>query len=252
MCGPVPYHHPRSEFPVFATRFRTSRARRLGTLAAVSGVLLTVAGPAFAHVTVSPTTAAQGSTVELTFKVPNEESKANTVEVQIQIPTDHPIAQALARPVPGWTISEKIITLAKPLVTDDGTFTQAVSEITWSGGSIAPGQYQDFAVSADPLPKYTTQLVFKAVQTYSNGDVIRWIDLTQAGQPAPDHPAPVLTLTAASDTSTAATTTTVASVSSSSSDGTARALAIAGLAVAVVSLVGVGLLLARTRRGSTS
>ena len=55
----------------------------------------------------------------------------------MQIPTDHPIAQFLVKPVPGWTASVKTITLAKPLVTDDGQFTQAVSEVIWSGGQIA-------------------------------------------------------------------------------------------------------------------
>jgi uncharacterized protein YcnI len=52
----------------------------------------------------------------------------------MQIPTDHPVAQLLVEPVPGWTISIRTITLAKPLITDDGQFTQAVSEVIWSGG----------------------------------------------------------------------------------------------------------------------
>ena len=97
------------------------------------------------------------------------------------MPTDHPIAQFLVKPVPGWTVSVKTVTLAKPIVTDDGSFATAVSEVTWTGGKILPGQYQDFSVSADPLPSGISQLVFKAVQTYSNGDVVRWIDLPQAG-----------------------------------------------------------------------
>lgn len=166
------------------------------TMATVAIVAVT-ALPASAHVTVSPTSLPKGSTGELTFKVPNEESKATTTEVQLQIPTDHPIAQVLPRQLPGWTVTVKTTTLATPLKTDDGTFTTAVSEIDWTGGTIPVGQYQDFQISVDPLPTDTAQLVFKAVQTYSNGDIVRWIDLTQPGQPAPDHPAPVLTLTAA-------------------------------------------------------
>jgi uncharacterized protein YcnI len=156
-----------------------------------------LAGTAFAHVTISPGSAPQGSTAELTFRVPNEESTADTVELQVEVPTDHPIAQFLVEPVPGWTISVRTVKLAKPLVTDDGSFSTAVSEVTWTGGKILPGQYQDFSVSADPLPAGVSQLAFKAIQTYSNGDVVRWIDLPQAGQPAPEHPAPVLTLTPA-------------------------------------------------------
>lgn len=165
--------------------------------ATAAAVVATTALPASAHVSISPTSLPKGSTGELTFKVPNEESNATTTEVQLKIPTDHPIAQVLPRQIPGWTVSVKTTALATPLKTDDGTFTTAISEIDWTGGTIPVGQYQDFQISVDPLPTDTNQLVFKAVQTYSNGDIVRWIDLTQPGQPDPEHPAPVLTLTAA-------------------------------------------------------
>ena len=240
-------------------RFGVPARRRAATVGALTLAGLAVAATASAHVTVSPTSLPQGSTAELTFKVPNEESKANTVELQLQIPTDHPIAQVLAKPVPGWTISVHTVTLAKPLTTDDGTFTTAVNEIDWTGGTIQPGQYQDFQISVDPLPSDTTQLVFKAVQTYSNGDVVRWIDLSTGSDPDPDHPAPVLTLTpasaSASGTSSAAasapaTTAVPTATASSSSDG----LGIAGL---VLGAIGAGcgiaaLLFVRKTRRSES
>jgi len=203
---------------------RTSTSRRVVAVTATATTLVAViALPASAHVTVSPASQPKGATAELTFKVPNEEASATTTSVQLQIPTDHPIAQVLPRQIPGWTVAVKTTTLAKPLVTDDGTFTTAVSEIDWTGGTIPVGQYQDFQVSVDPLPTDTNQLVFKAVQTYSNGDIVRWIDLSQTGQPAPDHPAPVLTLTAA-DSSDASVTT------ASSPAATSTAAAAAGAA----------------------
>jgi uncharacterized protein YcnI len=237
--------------------FGAPTRRRATTVGALTLAGLAVAATASAHVTVSPTTLPQGSTAELTFKVPNEESKANTVSLQLQIPTDHPIAQVLAKPVPGWTIAVHTVKLAKPLTTDDGTFTTAVNEIDWTGGTIQPGQYQDFQISVDPLPSDTTQLVFKAVQTYSNGDVVRWIDLSTSSDPNPDHPAPVLTLTPASSSSTTATATasapTVATPapSSSSNDG----LGVAGLVLgAIGAACGVAALLfvRKTRRSETS
>ncbi|HEY0937522.1 MAG TPA: YcnI family protein, partial [Trebonia sp.] len=172
-------------------------ARVLVVLGGAAAGLLALAGTAFAHVTITPGSAPQGSTAELTFKVPNEESKAATVELQLQVPTARPIAQFLVKPVPGWSVTVQTVTLPKPVVTDDGSFGTAVSEVTWKGGTIKPGEFQDFSVSADPLPSGIGQLVFKAVQTYSNGDVVRWIDLPQPGQPEPEHPAPVLTLTSA-------------------------------------------------------
>jgi uncharacterized protein YcnI len=224
----------------------TNRVRML-TRTAIVGVTATAgivlfAIPALAHITVTPGSAQAGSAAVLTFHVPNEESSADTTKVDVQIPTDHPIAQLLIKPVPGWTTSVKTVKLAKPLVTDDGQFTQAVSEVIWSGGQIAPGQFQDFSVSADPLPQGVSQLAFKAIQTYSNGDVVRWIDLSQPGQPEPDHPAPVLTLTsgtaaAAPAVGTSATAPSVAAATASGgSDGTARGIAVGGIVIGLLGL----------------
>jgi uncharacterized protein YcnI len=211
--------------------------------------LVVLAGTAFAHVTITPGSAPQGSTAELTFRVPNEESAAATVELQVQVPTDHPIAQFLVKPVPGWTATVQTVTLPKPIVTDDGSFTTAVSEVTWTGGKIAPGQFQDFSVSADPLPSGVSQLVFKAVQTYSNGDVVRWIDLPQAGQPEPEHPAPVLTLTPAGAGADAAGAQPASSAApAAGSDPTALALGAAGLAAGLLGLAAGGAAWMRGRR----
>jgi uncharacterized protein YcnI len=238
----------------------TRRARVAGRVFLVLGGagagLLALAGPAFAHVTITPGSAPEGSTAELTFKVPNEEAKAATVELQVQVPTAHPIAQFLVKPVPGWTVTVQTVTLPKPIVTDDGSFTTAVSEVTWKGGTIQPGQYQDFSVSADPLPSGAGQLVFKAVQTYSNGDVVRWIDLPQAGQPEPEHPAPILTLTRASggadagagDAAGTQADPAAASGGSTGTDTGALALGAAGLAAGLLGLAAGGTAWLRSRR----
>jgi uncharacterized protein YcnI len=213
--------------------------RRIGIVgAATTATVLLFAGPALAHITVTPASVVAGSTDVLTFHVPNEEAKADTVKVDVQIPTDHPIAQLLVEQVPGWTASVKNLTLAKPIVTDDGKFTQAVSEVTWSGGKIVPGQFQDFSISADPMPTGESQVTFKAIQTYSNGDIVRWIDLKQPGQADPEHPAPTVALTTGTPTgTTSAKSATTAAPAGSTSDGLARVLAILGLLLAVLASV---------------
>jgi uncharacterized protein YcnI len=207
------------------------------TGAATAAAMLWFAGSALAHITVSPDSVPAGSTTVLTFHVPNEEAKADTVQVDVQIPIDHPIAQLLVQPVPGWTFTVKNVTLAKPIVTDDGSFSQAVSEVIWSGGRIAPGQFQSFTISADPMPTGESQVAFKAIQTYSNGDVVRWIDLQQPGKPEPDHPAPVVTLTTATATAAAPVSTghTSAGPASSGTDSLSRALGVAGLIVGLLA-----------------
>lgn len=222
---------------------RRALSRATIVAAATTAGLVLSAIPALAHITVTPGSAQAGSAAVLTFHVPNEEASADTTRVDVQIPTDHPIAQLLVKPVAGWTIAVRTITLAKPLVTDDGQFTQAVSEVTWSGGRIAPGQFQDFSLSADPLPRGVSQVAFKAIQTYSNGDVVRWIDVAVPGQPEPDHPAPLLTLTAGaagagSTAGTAGTAGTAAAPAGTAAgaDGTARAIAAGGVLLGLLGL----------------
>lgn len=213
---------------------------------AAAATVLLLAVPALAHITVTPGSAQAGSSAVLTFHVPNEEASADTTKVDLKIPTDHPIADLLIEPVPGWTTSVRTVTLAKPIVTDDGKFTQAVSEVIWSGGKIAPGQFQDFALTADPLPAGVSKLTFKVLQTYSNGDVVRWIDLRQPGQPEPDHPAPVLTLTHPGAVAHVADIP-AGSEQGTGSDGMARIIAIVGLAVGLLALAAAVLGLRRGR-----
>lgn len=220
--------------PKFRPRARTLRHGALAG-SAVAAAMLLFAGPALAHITITPESVTAGSAAVLTLHVPNEEVKASTIKVDVQIPTDHPIAQLLVEPVPGWSIAVRTVTLAKPITTDDGTFNQAVSEVIWSGGRIQPGQFQDFTISADPMPVGVSQMVFKAIQTYSDGDVVRWIDLPQRGQPAPGHPAPTVTLTTAA--AQAGAPAVASAPASSGSDGLTRALAAAGLLAGLLAVL---------------
>jgi uncharacterized protein YcnI len=181
-----------------------SLPRPLVRLATVVGVAAAVvaagAGIASAHVTVSSTDATPGGYGTVVLTVPDESDTASTTRVRVQIPDATPLASVLVQPVPGWTVTETPHTLAKPLTDDDGNqITSAVSVIdfTATAGGIAPGQFQQFTLSVGPLPK-ADSITFNAVQTYSDGTEVAWIEPTVAGQPEPEHPAPVLHLTAAS------------------------------------------------------
>ncbi|WP_405879838.1 YcnI family protein [Streptomyces sp. NBC_01136] len=240
--------------------------RRAGLVAALTTAgVLTTAGAAFAHVTVHPESYAKGATDGvLTFRVPNEEDTASTTKVQVFLPTDHPVLGVLVTPQEGWTAQVTTTKLKTPVKTDDGTITEAVSEITWTGGRIRHGQYQDFDVAFGQLPDDTDQLAFKTLQTYSDGTVARWIEETQKGAAEPENPAPVLALTAKSaqsgsdgtaDSSSGSGTTAssgstpaaAAKSSASGSDSTARGLGIAGLVVGVLGLAAAGFALVRGR-----
>ncbi|MET7791208.1 YcnI family protein [Streptomyces sp900116325] len=233
--------------------------RRAGTVAALATAgVLTAAGVAFAHVTVHPESYAKGATDGvLTFRVPNEEDTADTTKVQVFLPVDHPVLGVLVTPQDGWTAKVTTTRLKTPVRTDDGTITDAVSEITWSGGRIRSGEYQDFDVAFGQLPHDTEQLGFKTLQTYSDGKVVRWIEETQKGAEEPESPAPVLKLTAgtAGDESapmTASSSEPEATAKASSSDSTARGLGIAGLVAGVLGLVAAGVAIARGRNARSA
>ena len=231
-------------------RFPMRTAKRLGVLGSiVVGGLLAVTGSAYAHVTAQPTTAAQGSYSKIAFRVPNEEDKAATTQLEVTFPADHPIASVEVKPVPGWTAQIDKAKLAKPLESDDGPITEAVSKITWTGGKIDPDNFQEFEVSMGPLPTDTDKLVFKAVQTYDNGDVVRWIDTTGTGGAEPEHPAPTVQLTAKTADATAAAVTPTASSSSTSDTTLPLVFGIVGI---VIGLAAGALAVLALRRGRTA
>jgi uncharacterized protein YcnI len=168
--------------------------------AMIVATLVLAAGAADAHVTVKPSSVPQGGFEILSFSVPNESDDANTVELVVELPTKHPIPFVSVQPMPGWTITPEKSTLAKPVKGESGEITEAVTEITWTAtdGGLEPGQFDLFTISAGPLPTNTKKLTFKALQTYSDGETVSWIQQTAKGAPEPEHPAPTLTLTKAS------------------------------------------------------
>ncbi len=185
------------------TRRPAGMKLKLLAAAGVAAVtVLALGAPAFAHVTTDPDSAPQGGEITLGFRVPNEETNANVTQVEIDLPTDTPLLGVDVEPLPGWTAKVTQTNLNPPVQTDDGPVTQAVSQIIWTaaaGAGTAPGQFQEFYVLVQQLPDKANQVTFKALQTYSDGTIVRWIDPVVAGQPAPDHPTPMLTLTPATD-----------------------------------------------------
>ncbi|MDX2601694.1 YcnI family protein [Streptomyces caniscabiei] len=179
------------------------KASRIAAVGALAGsAVLLLSGPAFAHVSVAAEgTAAKGGYATVNFKVPNERDDATTSKLEVNFPTDHPLASAQPEAIPGWDIKVTKAKLDKPLELHGEQIDEAVSKITWTadGAGIRAGFFQKFPVSIGQLPENTDELVFKAIQTYSNKEVVRWIEVPKEGQEEPENPAPVLALSAASD-----------------------------------------------------
>ncbi|MFF3643013.1 YcnI family protein [Streptomyces sp. NPDC002564] len=236
---------------------KMSRIAAAGTVAA--SAVFVLSAPAFAHVSVSPEgQAAKGGYATVNFKVPNEMDDAATTKLEVSFPSEHPLASVMTEPVPGWNVKVTKSKLDKPIDMHGEKIDEAVSKVTWTadGKGIQPGSFQKFPLSLGQLPEDADQLVFKAVQTYDNKDVVRWIEPQQKGQEEPEHPAPALALTAGGDEHGAAADTkaddkhakeeSASADSSDSSDTTARVLGVVGIVVGAAG-VAFGVLAGRRR-----
>ncbi|MFJ6797445.1 YcnI family protein [Streptomyces sp. NPDC091268] len=239
---------------------KTSRVSFAAALAA--GSVLLLSGTAFAHVGVQPGEATKGGYATINFKVPNERDNASTTQLEVSFPADQPLSSVMPQDVPGWTVKVEKSKLDKPLTVHGKQINEAVTKVTWSGGKIEPGKFQQFPVSLGKLPDNADQMVFKAIQTYDNNEVVRWIEETKPGAAEPQNPAPVLKLNAAPaggdhhhDTKNAGADKASDKTSDKGhdeaaeggSDTTARALGITGI---VVGLAGVAFGIASRRRTS--
>lgn len=212
----------------------TPLLRRLLPLVVVTAVVVGSATAAGAHVSVEPLegeTPTVGADVTVTVRVPNERD-VGTVGVELVLP--EPMARVSVAPTPGWEVSaEPSVSPAssvgvpivpahegddhgggeQPLPETPGPAEAAPVEFTdvdrlvWTGGPLTGDEVADFVVTMGPLPD-TPTLVFKALQTYADGDVVRWIEEPTAADPDPAEPASVLEVAGASLATTTTPSTT--------------------------------------------
>jgi periplasmic copper chaperone A len=204
------------------------------TVAAIA-LALVAAPAAAAHVTVNPRDAPADSFARFAVRVPNEQESADTIAVSVKLPEG--LSDVAFQAKPGWKRTVTMAKLAKPITVEGETVTDRVATVTWSGGSIAPGEFDEFGISAHVPNTPGRVLVFPALQTYVGGEVVRWI-----GSPDADEPAPRVQLTAAAgESNTSPTTTTAAAAQDENDDDSDRSnlalgIAIAGLAAGLVAL----------------
>jgi uncharacterized protein YcnI len=217
------------------------RARtRVSTVGAVAAVALAMlAGPAFAHIQVrADKNQAGASDVTLTFTGEAENPNAGIRLERVVLPQGMaPADVTLVKAPAGWT------------------FARTADGFTVGGTALTTGTDAIWSVRVARLPAGATRLSFKTLETYGDGQIVRWIEIGEPGQPEPDNPAPLLTLTAAASPSAAsppagaAPSTAPAPAASQAADA-----ALAGRAsptwwiwpaVIVVLVAGAGVLLAR-------
>jgi uncharacterized protein YcnI len=186
-------------------------------------------------VTLQPPEAPAGGFTRLDVRVPNERDNASTTKVVVQMPPG--FLSVSTEPVPGWNAELTMRQLDEPVEQFGEQVTEEVGRITFTAdgeaSAIEPGQFQDFGLSlAVPDGRPGSMLTFKALQTYSNGEVVRWI-----GPPDSEEPAPQVELTPGEEEEAAAPAAEEpAAPAATEEDDDGNGLAIAALIVGAAGL----------------
>jgi len=227
-------------FPFFHPRARRAFAALVGLLA------LALPAGAGAHVRLLPEEVEAGTYTVLQVNVPNESSDSTVTKVVVEFPPG--FGYALYRPVAGWSGEVKMAKAAKSLI--GGQVTPAhVARVTWTaqerGAAIEPQQFEEFPVAVQIPEAAGETLTFKALQTYENDNVVRWV-----GAPGSRSPAPQVTLTAAGGAQggAAGDDATAAEGAGDGTDGLVIAALIAGI---LGLLAGIAALVRSLQAGGT-
>jgi uncharacterized protein YcnI len=204
-------------------------------IAIAVGAALVLAPAAAAHVTLNPSEWEAGGFARFAIRVPNERDSGATTRITLKFPEQ--ILSASFQPIEGWRRQVKTVELDEPMEIEGEQVTERIDTVTWSGGRIAPGEFQEFGVSFRTPEEPGSELAFPAVQRYSNGEVVRWI-----GPPDAEEPAPLVAIVepAAEEGAAAATPTATPTQAAGSEQeeesGGSDALAIVALIVGVAAL----------------
>jgi uncharacterized protein YcnI len=150
--------------------------KRIFAAMTAAAVFLLAALPASAHVTIMPNEVEQGAYTVFTVRVPSEKEGTETTAVRVVFPEGVTISRF--EPKPGWNVEFQ------------RNENQAITEVTWTaepGQGLDITEFTEFKMSGRVLPETAagTKLVWKAYQTYANGEVVEWI-----GAPGTDSPTP--------------------------------------------------------------
>ena len=239
--------------------------KRLAALLLGASALLAPAS-AQAHISLHPNTIPAGAFATLDVRVPGEQEGAYVTKVDTLFPAG--FTGVDYENVAGWTAKVIETKLATPLKEDGETIDTQVSQIvwTWTGplGKVNNGQFINFPLSL-AIPDNATgkALEFRTVQTYSNGQIVHWIEPSLTAE----HPSPRINVTAkggeiaevagdeagpeAGQTGTAHSTPAAGNPTAKPSSGASKGLGITALILGALGLLaGLAALAASRRRNN--
>lgn len=130
-----------------------------------------------AHIVLAEPAAPAGSAYRATFKVGHGCDGSPVTAISVRLPAG--VHAAKPMPKAGWTIERRIDKLAVPYTLHGRTLTEDVSEVTWRGGPLPEGFYDEFVVQLQ-LPEQPGPLWFPVTQVCEQGR-IDWTEVPADG-----------------------------------------------------------------------
>ncbi|UPY35212.1 YcnI family protein [Sediminicoccus sp. KRV36] len=155
-------------------------------------LLLALATPAAAHVTIAPPEVPANSYARLAFRVGHGCAGAATIAIEVALPEG--ITMARPMPKPGWEIAIETRPLPRPVSGGHGLVREAPSGIAWRGGPLPDAHYEEFVLLIRAPDMAGATLSFPVMQRCEGGAQHAWIELPTAEQSRPRSPAATLRL----------------------------------------------------------
>lgn len=233
-------------------RFRPTLGAATASVAV--GLMAVVVPPASAHVRTTPEQVPVGDLATVSFTVPNE-CAGSTSGFRVELP-DGATEVTPASPT-GWT---------------GAIATSVPPSVAWSGGAVGGKDKVVFGLSLRLGGEVGDIVYFPSVQTCSDGEQIRWLDIpADPSAPEPKSPAPSVELIKGSGapppepttttTSTPATTSTVPATTTTVGPRGATAAAttdedsswgiVIGVAAVLLAIAGVAVAISRRGRSDS-
>jgi uncharacterized protein YcnI len=237
---------------------------RLGALpAATAAIAVSLAAPASAHVTATPSTAAAGAYTVVTFSVGHGCEGSPTTRIEIQVPESVLVVTPTRNPY--YEVEKRMVDLEDPVADAHGNeVTERVGSIVYTADTPLPeGQRDTFELSLQLPDTEGETLTFPTVQTCEEGET-GWVEVPAEGQDPDelDSPAPSFEILPAGEDAHGASDGSSDEAEGSAEQASAdagepaeaatpeagsSALGWAGLVVGLLGLAAGGIALTRTR-----
>ncbi len=154
--------------------------------------LVATAGVAFGHAALNATHVEAGALTTVEFRIMHACDGSPTTRVTLGLPEG--LSRVTPRMLAGWTASVVREPLAQSYQLHGQTITDRVASITWEGGEIPEGVYEQFEVRLQTPDAPGQVLMLPVRQECANGVIYDWDDDPRDGPT--DTPALMLQLSA--------------------------------------------------------